>query len=216
MTRKRKHYTPGADPKPALAEALENLKKRKGPATEADSTPFRRILEIKPVPVLPGQLDIYGNDKGRAMTVRGEPCSTEKVNTAALRAANTIHDLAGDFAYRESYRPLEETRAPRASRDRQGRPRCAQGRRRASHRRGRQAVTPPAAELLRNPDALLTRTHLRELGYERRAVDAIFKACPNVILPGYSRPMIAVADYLALLEQSTYRGDRVHPPRFPR
>jgi hypothetical protein len=63
-----------------------------------------------------------------------------------------------------------------------------------------------AAELLENPDALLTRTHLRELGLERRAVDAIFRACPVVALPGYSRPLIRVRDYLRLLEESTYDG----------
>jgi hypothetical protein len=63
-----------------------------------------------------------------------------------------------------------------------------------------------AAELLANPDALLTRTHLRELGLERRAVDAVFRACPIVALPGYSRPLIRVRDYLTLLEVSTYDG----------
>ncbi len=66
-----------------------------------------------------------------------------------------------------------------------------------------------AAELLRTPDALLTRSHLRELGLERRAVDAVFRACPIVVVPGYSRPMLRVADYLELLERSTYRDDRV-------
>lgn len=63
-----------------------------------------------------------------------------------------------------------------------------------------------AAELLATPDALLTRTHLRELGLERRAVDAVFRGCPIIALPGYSRPLIRVCDYLALLEVSTYDG----------
>jgi hypothetical protein len=67
-------------------------------------------------------------------------------------------------------------------------------------------MTPSAPELLANPDALLNRGHLRELGYERRAVDAVFRACPIVALPGYSRPLIRVRDYLALLERSTYDG----------
>ena len=62
---------------------------------------------------------------------------------------------------------------------------------------------------LGNPDAVLSRTDLRELGLERRAVDAVFRACPVVALPGYSRPLIRVADYLALIEASTYRNDRV-------
>lgn len=67
-------------------------------------------------------------------------------------------------------------------------------------------MTPSAPELLTNPDALLSRTHLRELGYERRAVDAVFRACPVVALPGYSRPLIRVRDYQALLERSTHDG----------
>jgi hypothetical protein len=61
-------------------------------------------------------------------------------------------------------------------------------------------------ERLTNPDAVLSRSDLRELGYERRAVDAIFRSCPVVALPGYSRPLIRVADYLAFLEQHTYDG----------
>ena len=56
------------------------------------------------------------------------------------------------------------------------------------------------------PSALLSRTHLRELGYERRAVDAIFRSCPVVVLPDYSRPLIRVADYTAFLERCTYDG----------
>jgi hypothetical protein len=69
----------------------------------------------------------------------------------------------------------------------------------------------PAADRLSNPDAFLSRTDLRELGLERRAVDAIFRACPVVALPGYSKPLIRVADYRALIEASTYDGDRVRP-----
>lgn len=52
----------------------------------------------------------------------------------------------------------------------------------------------------------LSRTDLRELGLERRAADAIFKACSVVALPGYSRPLVRVADYLALVQRSTYDG----------
>jgi hypothetical protein len=66
-----------------------------------------------------------------------------------------------------------------------------------------------AAERLTNPDAVLTRSDLRELGWERRAVDAIVRACPAVAIPGYSRTVILVRDYLAFLEQHTFRGDRV-------
>ncbi|MGE5273259.1 MAG: hypothetical protein ACM3QU_05710 [Verrucomicrobiota bacterium] len=71
--------------------------------------------------------------------------------------------------------------------------------------------TPKASERLCNPDALLSRTDLRELGLERRAVDAVFRALPVVVLPGYSRPLVKVSDYLGLVERSTYRGDRVRP-----
>ena len=73
------------------------------------------------------------------------------------------------------------------------------------------ARKPTAAELLETPGALLSRSHLRELGLERRAVDSVFRALPTVHLPGYSRPLIRVADYRALLEASTYHGDRVRP-----
>jgi hypothetical protein len=66
-----------------------------------------------------------------------------------------------------------------------------------------------AADLLETPGALLTRTHLRELGLERRAIDAVFRALPVVALPGYSRPMIRAEHYLELVEEHTYRDDRV-------
>ena len=65
------------------------------------------------------------------------------------------------------------------------------------------------SERLKTPAALLSRTDLRELGFGPRAVDAIFRELPVVVLPGYSRPMIRVADYLALLERSTFGKDRV-------
>jgi hypothetical protein len=65
---------------------------------------------------------------------------------------------------------------------------------------------PPAAERLHNPAALLTRGDLAELGLERRAVDSIFRACPVVAIPGYSRPLIRVADFLDLLHKHTHDG----------
>jgi hypothetical protein len=70
---------------------------------------------------------------------------------------------------------------------------------------------PVATELLATPEALLTRTHLRELGLERRAVDAVFRALPVVALPGYSRPMVRVQDYIELVERNTFHDDRVRP-----
>ena len=72
-------------------------------------------------------------------------------------------------------------------------------------------MTPSAAQLLETPGALLTRSHLRELGLERRAVDAVFRSCATVALPGYSRPLIRAEDYLELVAENTYRGDRVRP-----
>ena len=39
----------------------------------------------------------------------------------------------------------------------------------------------------------------------------MFRACPNVLLPGYRRPLIRAADYLALLDQSTFREEGVWP-----
>jgi hypothetical protein len=64
---------------------------------------------------------------------------------------------------------------------------------------------------LENPEAMLSRTDLAELGYPRRAVDAVFRKCPVVVLPGYRRPLIRVCDYRALLDGHTYRDDRVRP-----
>jgi hypothetical protein len=46
---------------------------------------------------------------------------------------------------------------------------------------------------------------------ERRAVDAIFRACPVEVWPGYSKPMIRVSDFVEWRERCTYRGDRVRP-----
>jgi hypothetical protein len=71
---------------------------------------------------------------------------------------------------------------------------------------------PTATDLLANPDAFLSRTDLRELGLGRRAIDAVFRALPVVVLPGYSRPLVKVPDYLALIESATYDGrTRVRP-----
>ena len=51
----------------------------------------------------------------------------------------------------------------------------------------------------------------QDLVAERRAVDAVFRELECVFLPGYSRPLIRAIDYLALIERSTYRRDRVRP-----
>ena len=68
---------------------------------------------------------------------------------------------------------------------------------------------PPASALLETPGALLWRSHLRELGLERRAVDAVFRELDVVVLPGYSRPLVRAEDYRALLEPCTYADARV-------
>ena len=65
---------------------------------------------------------------------------------------------------------------------------------------------PSASNRLANSDAVLSRSDLRELGFERRAVDAIFRACRVIALPGYSRPLIHVSDFRAFLEAHTYDG----------
>jgi len=82
----------------------------------------------------------------------------------------------------------------------------------SSHDLKRGATRPSLAQLLETPGALLTRTHLRELGLERRAVDAVFRALPIVALPGYSRPMIRVEQYLQLVEEHTYAQVTSHRP----
>jgi hypothetical protein len=73
------------------------------------------------------------------------------------------------------------------------------------------APKPTVAELLKSPGALLTRSDLRDLGLERGAVDAVFRALDVIILPGYSRPLIKVEDYLELIEDCTFGDDVVHP-----
>src|SRR5215510_1885961 len=75
----------------------------------------------------------------------------------------------------------------------------------------RTSASADAERLLEFPDALLTRSHLRALGLERRAIDAVFRALPVVALPGYSRPMVRAEQYLELVEEHTYRDDRVRP-----
>jgi hypothetical protein len=62
-----------------------------------------------------------------------------------------------------------------------------------------------------NPEAVLSRSDLRELGYERRAIDAVFRGCPIIALPAYPRLLIRISDYLRFVEQHTYRGDPVRP-----
>lgn len=68
---------------------------------------------------------------------------------------------------------------------------------------------------LENPEAFLSRTDLRALGLERRAVDAVFRECRIrdgvVKLPGYKRPLVRVRTYRDVIADSTYGDDRVRP-----
>jgi hypothetical protein len=71
------------------------------------------------------------------------------------------------------------------------------------------ADRPTPAQLLAQGTGFLTRTDLEQLGLSRRATDAIFRACDVIVLPGHSRPMVTVESFRAVVEASTYRGDRV-------
>jgi hypothetical protein len=70
-------------------------------------------------------------------------------------------------------------------------------------------------ERLDLPDGVLSRTDLRDLGYERRAVDGIFREAARrrgvIHVPGYSRSMIGVRTYREILADSTHGDDRVGP-----
>lgn len=70
---------------------------------------------------------------------------------------------------------------------------------------------PSAAERLGKPESVLTRSDLRDLGWERRGIDAIFGHVPVIVVPGYTRPVIRTEDYLAFLAEHTYDDTRVRP-----
>ena len=78
-------------------------------------------------------------------------------------------------------------------------------------RRGNRRTThdSPLEERLKNPDAFLNRSDLRELGLPRRAIDAICRVVPVVVFEGYSKPMVRVGDFRSYVEDSTYRRDKV-------
>ena len=74
------------------------------------------------------------------------------------------------------------------------------------------SAPPSAVELLERPGALLTRSHLRDLGLTRTMVDAVFRELDVIFLPGTKRGgAVRRDDYLDLLERSTYGSDRVRP-----
>jgi hypothetical protein len=73
---------------------------------------------------------------------------------------------------------------------------------------------PAPQQLVGNPEAVLTRTDLAQLGWPRRAIDVLFANCPVIELPGYRKPLICVKDYQAYLAAHSYddrRADRVRP-----
>jgi hypothetical protein len=78
--------------------------------------------------------------------------------------------------------------------------------------RGAREPRPSARELLAQGSGMMIRADLRALGFDRRAIDAIFRELPNVLLPGDSRPLVRVEDYLQLADESIFREDRVWPP----
>lgn len=67
---------------------------------------------------------------------------------------------------------------------------------------------PDRRDRLANPDAVLTRSDIVKLGYERRHVDAIFRTCPVEVREDYSRSMIRVDDFLTWRERDVPRRPR--------
>jgi hypothetical protein len=72
---------------------------------------------------------------------------------------------------------------------------------------------PSAAQLLETPGAMLSRSHLRELGWGRSQIDAIFRKLTVHVIEGSTRPMIRREDYLELVERSGYSDGRVRLSR---
>ena len=68
---------------------------------------------------------------------------------------------------------------------------------------------PHPTTLLDTPGAVLSRTDLRDLGWTRTQIDAIFRALDPIFIPGSRRPVVRREDYLDLLDRSTFRDDRV-------
>ena len=83
-------------------------------------------------------------------------------------------------------------------------------------RSGGVSERPSAAELLEQGVGVLDSTHLVELGWSQRGIEALWRDCPVLQLPGFARPLIRVEAYLAFLDGNTYCdrcGDRVRPSR---
>src|SRR5262245_21407997 len=64
------------------------------------------------------------------------------------------------------------------------------------------------SERLKIPDAVLSSTDLRKLGYSRSVIDQIWRVCGAEVWEGSRRPLVRVSDFLAWRERYTYRqGD---------
>jgi hypothetical protein len=72
-------------------------------------------------------------------------------------------------------------------------------------------VRPSAGELLDREGAFLTRQDLIALGLTRVQVDAVFRELAVVMFPGTIKKVVKRDEYVALVERSTYRDDRVVP-----
>jgi hypothetical protein len=73
-----------------------------------------------------------------------------------------------------------------------------------------------ASELLEQGTGVLDSTHLAELGWSQRGIEALWRDLPVIDVPGFSRPLVRVEAYLAFLEENTYCdrcADRVRPSR---
>jgi hypothetical protein len=71
-----------------------------------------------------------------------------------------------------------------------------------------------AVELLDQGTGVLDSTHLHELGWSRRGIEALWRICPVVMLDDFARPLVCVEAYLAVLAGATYCdacANRVRP-----
>lgn len=57
------------------------------------------------------------------------------------------------------------------------------------------------------PQLLDRRALAEETGLPRSAIDAVFRACPTIHLPGLRKPLVRRTDVLELLERSTFVDD---------
>jgi hypothetical protein len=62
---------------------------------------------------------------------------------------------------------------------------------------------------LQDLPALVSRGDLAALGLGRRAVDAVCRSVPEVVIPGVRRVYLRRADVLAFIDEHTYPPDRV-------